>query len=133
MFTDTRFPKEGSMAKKTKEQLEAELAPIRAELNKLRDAEILAKSKALVGKCFKYRNCYSCPKGPSDYWWLYVKVIGVGDYWPIALEFQTDKDGRSEVKRNECFSCHEGHREISAKEFNAAWRKFKNEIADIQP
>jgi hypothetical protein len=35
--------------------------------------------------------------------------------------------------RNECFSCHEGHQEISAKEFNAAWRNFKNEIARIEP
>jgi hypothetical protein len=117
---------------KTKEQLEAEIAPLQAQLHRLRDAETLKDSKALVGKCFKYRNCYSCPKGPSDYWWLYVKVVRVGDYWPVSIEFQTDRDGSITIKQNDCFMRHE-HTEIPAREFNAAWKKLQRRIATMKP
>jgi hypothetical protein len=126
--------KRGNMAK-TKEQLEAEIAPLQAALHRLKDAETLKESRALVGKCFKYRNCYSCPQKPSDYWWLYVKVVGVGDYWPTTLEFQTDKDGRIEIKTSDCAVIREGggHIEIPAKEFNAAWKKLQKRIAGMKP
>ena len=116
-----------------KERLKAQMAPIRAELQRIEDAEAKAKSVAILGKCFKYRNCYSCPKGPEDYWWLYVKVTGMGDYWPVAFEFQTDKDGKLTVKTEECFSRFEGYDEISVKEFNAAWRKVQQNIAKRKP
>lgn len=115
-----------------KEKLRAQMAPIRAELQRIEDAEAKAKSVALVGRCFKYRNCYSCPK-PEDYWWLYIKVVGMGEYWPVAFEFQTDKDGRINIKKEDCFSRLDGYTEISAKEFNAAWRAVQKRIAGTQP
>lgn len=118
---------------KTEAELVAEMAPLQNALHKLRDAEVLKKSKALVGKCFKYRNSYSCPKEPGDYWFLYVKVVGVGEYWPLSFEFQSDKDGRIEIKMGDCFSHIDGHIEIPLKEFNAAWRKVQKQIAGMKP
>lgn len=116
-----------------KERLRAEMAPLQAHFRRIEDAEARAKSVALLGKCFKYQNCYSCPKEPSDYWWLYVKVTGMGDYWPVAFEFQTDRDGQLTVKEKKCFSRLEGYNEISATEFNAAWRKVQKRIAGKTP
>lgn len=117
---------------KSKEQLEAEIAPLQAALMRLKDDEILAESKALVGKCFKYRNCYSCPK-PDEYWWLYVKVTGVGDYWPITFQFQTDKDGKIEVEVSKHHSRLSGYTEITDAEFNREWRKVQKRIGGMTP
>jgi uncharacterized protein YyaL (SSP411 family) len=32
------------------------------------------KLLAMRGKVYKYRNSYSCPEKPSDYWWSYTIV-----------------------------------------------------------
>lgn len=121
---------------KTKEQLEAEIAPLRKQLHRLRDLELKERSVALLGRCFKYRNCYSLPKKPSDYWWLYVKVVSV-NYWPVTFEFQTDRNGRIEVKQNKCASGldngNESYTEISQKEFAAAWNRLQKHIGGMKP
>lgn len=119
--------------KKTEEQLLAEMAPLQAELRKRRDEKALAEARALVGKCFKYRNCYSCPQEESDYWWLYSKVTGVGDYSARAFRFQTDKYGKTEVEWNVRQPSTGGYIEISAKEFNAAWREVQRRVARMKP
>lgn len=116
---------------KTKEQIEAELAPLQALLGRLRDAEERQKAVALVGKCFKCRNNYSCPKGPKDYWWYYVKCVGMGQYRPKAFTFQTDKEGRIEIKEENWFMRADGYIEISEREFQAAWRRVQKRIASI--
>lgn len=123
----------GHTPPRTESEIEAELAPLLAERNRLRDEKVEAESLAFVGKCFKYRNCYSCPKEPSDYWWMYTKVVSVGEYWPVAFEFQTDRDGRITVEKKECFHRLDGYDEITAKEFNAAWRKVQQSIARMKP
>ena len=121
--------------KKTKEQLEAEIAPLQRALADLRDAETQRESEALVGRCFKYRNCYSCPKEASDYWWLYIKVTHVGEYWPVTFEFQTDKDGMIQIKTDQTRVRVEngGYVEIKPSEFNAAWGKLQKRIARTKP
>src|SRR6185312_4073195 len=32
-------------------------------------------AEKLVGRCFRYRNSYSCPKDESERWWLYRRVL----------------------------------------------------------
>jgi hypothetical protein len=122
---------------KTEEQLEAEIAPLQRQLARLRDAETKKESEAVVGRCYKYRNSYSCPKVPSDYWWLYAKVTKVGDYWPVTFEFQTDKDGRIDIQTRDCSvgigKEGNGYIEIPSKEFNAAWRALQKRIAGMKP
>lgn len=55
----------------------------------------------LVGKHFKVRNSYSCPRGPEDYWFVYRTLVladkkeGHGTWH----EFQVDKDGQLTVSQ----------------------------------
>lgn len=121
---------------KTKEQLEAELRPIQNALGKLRDQEAKKEAAAVVGKCFKYRNCYSCPSKASDYWWMYIKVTGA-THWPQTFEFQTDKYGHLTVKTDKMAIVvgkeGNGYTPITVKEFNAAWRTVQQRIARMKP
>lgn len=119
---------------KTKDEILKAMEPLRAELYKVEDAERKAEHAKLIGRCFKYRNCYSCPKEESDYWWMYTKVTGMGDgYWPKAFQFQTDKDGKIEIEYARHHANLGGYVEITAKEFNAAWRKLQRQIAGSKP
>ena len=85
---------------RTKTDLEAAIRQARNELDALEAAERLRGNEALVGRCFSYRNCYSCPEGPDDYWTMYARVEGLDEYGCLVLLlFQTDKDGRFSVER----------------------------------
>lgn len=114
---------------KTKEQLERAIAPLKEQLDRLRDAERRAESKKLVGRYFKYRNCYSCPEKESDYWWLYVKVTGAD----ASFQFQTDRYGRVEIEPDHYFNYSGQYVEITAKEFNAAWGALLKRVAGLKP
>ena len=109
------------------------MAPLQRKLNALRDKEASAKAVSLLGKHYKYRNCYSCPQTDADYWWLYVKVTGIRGTSAAAFSFQTDKDGKLEIETNEWFSGSSGYTEITAKEFNSAWRTVQKRIAGTKP
>ena len=56
--------------------LDKRINTLRCELSNLEDKKYEEdeepKLKALVGKCFKYRNSY----GSGDAWWIYVEVVG---------------------------------------------------------
>ena len=71
---------------------------IREEISELEEAEKKPIRLALIGKCFKYRNCYSCPEKPSDYWYLYLKVLRIKGANAIVEEFQCDKYGEIQIK-----------------------------------
>ncbi len=73
------------------EELTQQAAKINDEIDKIKTKEWLAKNRKMIGKCFKYRNNYSCPETDADYWWLYSRVIAVDDDGGlIAFEFQTE-------------------------------------------
>lgn len=89
-----------------------------------------ASNRKLVGKHYKFRNCYSCPDKESDYWWSYTKVIGVEDGAVILWNFQTDKYGEISIKfRDIHTTIHHGYVEITQDEFRAEWAKLKKLIA----
>lgn len=72
---------------KAAEKAEQAARDKRRELQDRHFAEVeLPKMRKQVGKCYKYRNCYSCPQYDADYWWLYIKVIGVDDGAYVILE-----------------------------------------------
>ena len=52
--------------------------------------------------CYKFKNCYSCPEKPSDYWWLYIKILSIDsrDYVNV-LEIQKDKHGAISINNRE--------------------------------
>jgi len=93
----------GKMKREVK-RLDAECGKLYKKAKELEDAiaeiEKGPALRALVGRCFRYKNSYSCPEKPSDYWWLYKRVLGVktGRYEEVFIEqFETDKNGETTI------------------------------------
>ena len=89
-----------------------------------------AAQAAIVGRCFKYRNSYSCPESDDDRWWLYAKVTHVRDGSVWCFEFQRDSRGHFEVRPSHPSSVRDfsGWTEIDDAELNAAWRAMTTDI-----
>lgn len=90
----------------------------------------------LIGKCFKYRNSYSCPNGDANKWWLYVKVTKVTSRGEMnAFQFQTDIYGKLEIEADHRvpLSFSGGYMPITAGEFNKAWRAVQKRVAGFHP
>lgn len=102
--------------------LRKQMSAIQDRINEIEGARLAEENAAVVGKCFKYRNCYSCPKDDSERWWLYQRVTSVTKHGRLnVFSFQVDKDGQ--------FSCEETTRSvgilgepITLKQFQHAWR-----------
>jgi hypothetical protein len=121
-----------------KAALQTAINTLRAELGEIEHAESVEVVREAIGKCFKYRNCYSCPKEESDYFWLYAKVVGMRDGSAIVFEFQTDKYGHLSVKPDETYygrapNEDRGYQPITAAEFNAAWRAVQAKVKGWKP
>lgn len=110
--------------------LEREISERSHELNALKAEQADQRNAALVGKCFKYRNSYSCP-GPDDYWWMYAQVLRAKDGSLRALRFQTDRDGKVEVEPDAYFSCSENYKSITLMEFAEAWAAMLRRLDGI--
>lgn len=113
------------------------LQDLRFHANLLREqiAEIEAKERAvesrkLVGKCFIYKNCYSCPNGPEDYWNMYQRVVRVTHDGNIQVfSFQADKDGAISVETRIRMAGGFLGEPISTAKFRAAWKAMQKRIA----
>lgn len=116
----------------TKETLNKIVNDARSKLMIIQDREEGELNAALYRKCFKGRNNYSCPKKPSDYWWVYVKILSVDGRWVSALSFQDDKCGQLTYKIDKAImGSHyrsDGYKEISDKEFERTLNKFKDKM-----
>lgn len=120
------------MQAETIDALKQQAQSIATKIGRIEDADRYERNKELEGKAFKYRNCYSCPEKPSDYWWLYIKVLKVTRDHIETKEFQTDKYGEITVrmrKRHYRFLFGEGSRiEIKPSELEKAWKALKAKI-----
>lgn len=105
--------------------LRSQLETARAALNEIDKARRVKENASLVGKCFKFENSFGCDRPP---WWLYVKIIAGGDYWPTALSFENRSDGTFEVKKREAFSGVEHYTEITSLEFDEAKAEFTEKL-----
>lgn len=116
------------------EDIEADLAPLLAERSRIRDEESAAEAKALLGRCFKYRNCYSLPQEIGDYWWLYLKVTHIKEFSSVAFQFQIDKYGKVEIDpARQFFKPSDGYIEIGKREFDREWRKTQARLMRMKP
>ena len=112
-----------------KEKLQQQVGILRNRLGEIEERERKAQSLALVGRCFKYRNSYSCPDKPEDYWWKYAIVTGVGDFGhPNAFSFETDKNGDVRIETMQWF--HAGWQAIPAAELALEWTDLLSRILD---
>jgi hypothetical protein len=105
-----------------KEKLEQIVANARQELIKIGNKERSKEASKILGRCYRFRNNYSMPEKPSDYWWLYRRVVRIEKDGTIrCFEFQTDKHGEISVKP-EAYHYETVIRgeEISLKEFKEA-------------
>jgi hypothetical protein len=114
----------------TKAEIAQKITALRSELGEIERQERREQHDALVGRAFKYRNCYSCPEGPDDYWPLYSRCIGVDDDgWLTWHTFETDKHGRITIEfQHHSMSLLSSSDEISKAEFAAAWESLKARI-----
>ncbi len=83
------------------EQAQQALTDARTKLRALEDRQfadiIEPKMRANIGNCYKYHNCYSCPQSEADYWWMYVKVVGVRDGSYRVLTFAIDSYHKMQI------------------------------------
>lgn len=92
------------------------------------------ENKKLVGKCFRYRNCYSCPEKPSDYWWLYMRVTKADGYWLYAQQFQVDKNGACSFDPKRMLHNVDGNYEpITKAAYDKAWKQFEKAFKAPRP
>lgn len=115
-------------------RLRKEAGVIHQRISAIEASDRVAQGKTLVGKCFKYRNCYSCPEKPSDFWWSYTVVTAIDDHgWLTLLSFQSDKNGRVEIKTDVLmYSGYlPGYVEITTNELAGAWLDLGKHISKI--
>jgi len=85
----------------------------------------------LVGRSYRYRNSYSCPEKPSDYWWMYTKVTSMDDDGYLrGLQFQVDRDGNIMIEFAHYLYHHlnGGYEPIKTVEFDRAWEAMVEKI-----
>lgn len=115
------------MSKLTTTQLQKVMVMSR-EIVGARNQDIKTKKlKKFVGKYFKFRNNYSCPQLPEDYWWeyLYVKKIENGEL--IVSEISKDSKGIISIEMNK-WSMFLNWIECSKEEFNEFFNTILAEI-----
>lgn len=108
-------------------KLNAQALELRNEAQAIEAPYLQRAAESMVGLCLKTRNNYSCPEKPSDYWWLYVKVVRAGEHGSLqCLQFQVDKDGDVYVKRDEYYHPHslDSYQTISPDEFDREFAKM---------
>lgn len=116
----------------TKAELLRRIRKDRDALSRIEEREWLKENHKHIGKWFKYRNCYSCPEAPADYWWCYKKIIGITDKHFRTWEFQTDKYGNDSIK-SEDFGHLSGWIECHPQEARSAWASLMDKLKLIKP
>lgn len=85
------------------------------------------ENEQYVGKCYCYRNSYSCPRNAKDYWSLYQRVMALDDDGnPWGVSIQIDCDGKMECDEGVLRSLGE---EIELSEFEKAAEEFRKKVA----
>lgn len=102
---------------------------LREQIAKLEAYERAVESRKLVGKCFVYQNCYSCPNGPEDYWPLYQRVVRVTHDGNLQVfSFQAAKDGEISIQTRTRMSGSWLGEPITPAKFRAAWKAMQKRI-----
>lgn len=121
----------------TMDELKIQLAQIQDKIYKIEKVERRAEMETLLGKYFKYRNCYSCPDKPSDYWWMYSMPIRIRkDGWFDIFQFEMDKDGKISIETKDKTyrsNYYNGWKEISQSNFNQAWKQILERVKRSKP
>lgn len=114
----------------TIESLNEKAGAIRDKIDRIEGEKRRAEASKVVGKCFRYRNSYSCPQTEADYWWLYRRVTLADKHgWLRVFDFQTDKDGKTSIEPgNRAMSPASLGEPITLKQFQHAWKVTANRL-----
>lgn len=116
----------------TEEELEKIIFDTWKKLDKLRDEKAQVELLPYVGRCFRKRNCYSCPESDKDYWWTYYRVLRIDGRSFISLTFEKTAKSEFFVKSQcEYFDNRSDGEEISVVEFDNLWHKFLTELTNL--
>lgn len=102
------------------QELRSQISRLREELDEIEHDKEEYEKRDMVGKCFKYKNCYSMPQSESDYFFLYTRVFRHVDGNVKILQFQTDMDGCVRIDVEEMIFPRVHGEEISSGEFEQA-------------
>ncbi len=122
------------MTSQTPDELRRIIADAQKSLSAIQYQERRRAHERLIGKCYKFRNSYSCPEKESDYWWLYRKITSMDEFgWLNTFEFQKDRSGQITI-REENLKVAESSEDIpiSHAEFNEAWDALRKHIDQIR-
>lgn len=110
------------------------LRQAREELSAIEAQRWCQESAGMVGTFWKYRNCYSMPSKPSDYWFVYRCITKVTDTKNtfVAFDFETDKNGKH-IIATEKWTHLTGWVRCTEKEYLRAWRRLVNTIRRTTP
>lgn len=128
-----------------KEELRKQLAEIEKQERQNLIKTEYPKFLPLVGKCFKFKNSYSLPEKPSDYWYMYSKIVSItpDDIYMAgtpnnkvlarctAVTFQTDKYGSININPHHYTYVHCLGEEIDIHEFNKEFDKVLEKIKKV--
>ena len=118
----------------TKEELQRVVdagSAARAKLREMENEETRRENAKLIGKCFRFRNSYSCPETESDYWWTYIKVIDLADEGDglIVFKFQTDSRGEVAIAaREHMWKIIGGYEECSSRQLHMEWVDLRQRL-----
>lgn len=118
--------------KKLSREHEKHIADIR---DKIREIEEIPRTKALVGKCFKYSSSFDFSFNKTGKkWWIYKRVLKSKDTYVYADSFSQDVFDTVNIVYNERLDSWHFHNkawiEISEKEYFAAQDKLVKKIID---
>jgi hypothetical protein len=119
---------EGDAVSKELQDLRLQASELRERISRLESVERHKENAKLIGKCFVYRNCYSCPSGPEDYWNLYQRITAMTKDGNLRVfSFQTDKDGQITIESRSRSAGSLGE-PLSPAKFRAAWKVTKRHV-----
>lgn len=102
----------------------------RTTLYNIESKEEENRNKNLVGKFFKFKNSFSCPKTDEDYWWLYIKIVKVDGSYLKCIQFQKDIYNKIKIVYNKTipYCANMFKIEISEEEGLNAWQEIHNGV-----
>lgn len=113
------------------EILNREISERVEERDAILSAQLDAQLDPLLGKHYRYRNNYSCPEKPEDYWYTYARADYHQGRTFYGRAFQTDSNGSFRFDLEYSFyPANEdmGWEEISAAQFAAAFAEQSNRL-----
>ena len=115
------------------DKLRNQYAQIRDQIHEIEHKEFVKEKRDIVGKCFKFKNSYSCPETEADYWWAYKRITGLDKSANCftSFSFEIDRDGNCSTNVR-AFDMLSEWKPCTEEEYLQAWLEFKHTINNIK-